>query len=1083
MAYYSDPASNDEIVLPTTEYTGNKKTNSNDFVEDWVDVTVENAIRRGQRLQKLKPLPDDTDCEYNVADFDFFGSLLKGKRRSRRSKSPYRRPNTNVYAYYSTMSNNVGFNNPQIKNKNLKKCSMRINELAVPSKRQCLDTWRYRSNVLPEFMVVRLKQQVMDQLPIVQIPEALYWFQKRRPRKSYSSKTTLSKSHQKDRNENAYDLRKPLRKMDERTLCILFAHKITKLLLKPLNVTLTPELDAISRVVSSDIAKLLRKCAFSKNLQYLPIQRDVANTITIWIAGILEDLSFKLLEEDLQVTQETEATAKDLVQCVTYMEMSLEREKFTLKDTDLEEEEGPVLDFVDDVIENVLNICEPHPVYVEPEPDTSTISKDDEMLGESEKSTIQVDSTDLEISKLEDVINIDIVEAAKGLIEEFESKDYTLTDLEHFRKEINAIIDYVAKASEDNMSNGSGDDVENMFDKTISPEGETEDVLEGDDLSTDTMKDIQSKVYEEIDENAEVNDANVVDDFEMSTEDDDKDRKVIFSETVDPNDLADQKDTSIDDVFGKSEEEQTQGNALSDKSSVSFSEPNDNLLSQIHESDERQMSPKDAANKTEESKSSDTQIQEEIGVGELNRSSEKHGSESELNKGSSDSKTLGSKQSNESVFKVYNEPEDVQQIMKTGSEIGETISATDGSEGQINEEKPDETKPFDMQLIEKIIDDEMISPLSTEKDDSPTESPRQKMSIEATDVELEEVSERLDITDNESKAVDEPSTEEEYKVIELESVAVETRGAAEGAEIPSPETESQKDRGLSKTDKNVITDKKKQISTKEEPVKIDEQKSFDTQLIEKIIVDKLFRPTEKRDTKKKLKPQQKPVKKTTTSKPKVPAKKIDKKQIESKAPEEVCTIVSLESEPKTQLPLDHGWKVQLQTAPSWVTAWEQGRGEPSEDSFQIEMRQTRVTETEIRNWCTDLENAFLNLEMWSHWISNTCKETISLCEQNASICLAVARKNAMNWNRLKRDINKDALLWENLYQTTENTFKTLKRKYTNVKVTPNKPTYSIVTKAILEAFNEIEKLSLELHQMIVAAEYRALCSCDKRKTR
>lgn len=132
-----------------------------------------------------------------------------------RSKSPYRRPNTNVYAYYSTISNNVGLNNPQIKNKNLKKCSMRINELAVPSKRQCLDTWRYRSNVLPEFMVrnywnqifykilykvlaqklklmfqvVRLKQQVMDQLPIVQIPEALYWFQKRRPRKSYSSKT------------------------------------------------------------------------------------------------------------------------------------------------------------------------------------------------------------------------------------------------------------------------------------------------------------------------------------------------------------------------------------------------------------------------------------------------------------------------------------------------------------------------------------------------------------------------------------------------------------------------------------------------------------------------------------------------------------------------------------------------------------------------------------------------------------------------------------------------------------------------------------------------------------------------------
>lgn len=32
-------------------------------------------------------------------------------------------------------------------------CSMRIEELAVPSKRQCLDTWRENYKILPEVMV------------------------------------------------------------------------------------------------------------------------------------------------------------------------------------------------------------------------------------------------------------------------------------------------------------------------------------------------------------------------------------------------------------------------------------------------------------------------------------------------------------------------------------------------------------------------------------------------------------------------------------------------------------------------------------------------------------------------------------------------------------------------------------------------------------------------------------------------------------------------------------------------------------------------------------------------------------------
>uniref|UniRef100_A0A2A4K120 Uncharacterized protein n=1 Tax=Heliothis virescens TaxID=7102 RepID=A0A2A4K120_HELVI len=1143
--YY--PESIEEIVQPSTEYISVRKTNTDrDFVQNWVDVTVENEIRRGLQLRQEKNIPDNLENEYNVANINFLGSLVKGKRRGRRRdyriyykmtktsssdnyKSPYRSPNSDACACYPR-SRNLRLLNQQTQNKDPKKCPMRIAELAVPSKRQCIDTWRYKSGVLPEFMVVRLKEHVMDQRPIVQIPEALHCFQKRRPQTQRSSKTSM-KYPQKDRSENVYDLKKSPRKMDEKTLCILFAHKITKILLKPLNLSLTLELEAISRVVFSEIAKLLPKGVLI-NRQNLAIHRDVADKITVWIAGILEDLSLKLLEEDLK---------------------------------DLEEEEGPVLDFIDDVVEIVLNICEPHPVYVEPDLNRATISNDEELLGEEPETSItSVYSPDLEIPRSEEILNIDTVETTIDLKEEvkeeLQSKDDMLTDSEHFRNEINNIIDYLPKNSGDDMSNGSGDDVDNALDKTFTIEGEmkSEDVLDDEDLNTytikdDTENDIQSNVYEEVDENVERNHSNVIENVGLLTEDDKNSKKVIFnqSELVDLHDPAEQNETSADDVLEKSEQEQIQKNALSDKSSITFAEPNENLLSEIYENDERQISLKDVADKTEESKSGVTQVLEEIIVDELNSllPSEKHSSESQLNKTSqetisldlqsdSKTKTLDSKESDEFKSKVSDDPsnEEIQQNMKTETEIEGTISITGGSDekvksksgsqlsvpqhksseettqldkqnsdefeskaieelndvidatggleeyqtlspvtqqptddgfSQIHEneesqisptgevEMTDESKSLDTQLIEKIIVDKLISPLPPDQH-----------------VELGD-SEKLDITDTdefESKAVNELSTEEVYTVIELESDTIETGGAAgipEENKVPSPNTESQIKNGLSKIDEN----DKAQISLKDEAATIEAKKSFDTQLIEKIIVDKLIRPlTEKPDTKKKLKPKQKPIKKPTKAKPPVAAKKSDKQgsnKIESKpAPEEVRGITCLESNivgtengiseehkiPTIQSPMDHGWKVQLQNAPSWLTTWEYGRGEPSEDSIPIQMRPTRVTETEIRNWCSDLENAFLNLEMWSHWISTTCKETILLCGQNASVCLAIDRRNLMNWNRLRRDIKKDAILWTKLYHTTENTFKCLKGKYTN-------------------------------NIKIVAAEYRALCSCDRRKAK
>lgn len=43
----------------------------------------------------------------------------------------------------------------------------------------------------------------------------------------------------------------------------------------------------------------------------------------------------------------------------------------------------------------------------------------------------------------------------------------------------------------------------------------------------------------------------------------------------------------------------------------------------------------------------------------------------------------------------------------------------------------------------------------------------------------------------------------------------------------------------------------------------------------------------------------------------------------------------------------------------------------------------RVTEADMRKWCKDLEKAYVNLEMWNHWIHDTCQETISLMKKRS----------------------------------------------------------------------------------------------------
>ncbi|KAI8438764.1 hypothetical protein MSG28_011160 [Choristoneura fumiferana] len=179
-------------------------------------------------------------------------------------------------------------------------CSMRISELAVPTKRQCIDTWRNKAGILPGQMVNRLKQQVMDQTPIVKISDAVNCF-------SQSSSVTSKK-----------------------------------------------RLQNISSIISGEICDILRdktKLQIDVTIHERMV-RETADKVTIWIANILEETSEKLLEEDLKVKKFHErasfVTDGDLITVIgTIMRQEAE----------LEEQEGPALDILDDLVDNVVTVC------------------------------------------------------------------------------------------------------------------------------------------------------------------------------------------------------------------------------------------------------------------------------------------------------------------------------------------------------------------------------------------------------------------------------------------------------------------------------------------------------------------------------------------------------------------------------------------------------------------------------------------------------------------------------------------------------------------------------------------------------
>lgn len=113
--------------------------------KDWLQTKLTKEISRGKKLQNIKKIIKPQQPN----------ELFVLNSKSRTNKSKIKRPDVKVKTdkdNRSSVSTDGNYNNKK-KNKIYRQCTGRIMELAAPTKRQCIATWRNRSDKLPPLMV------------------------------------------------------------------------------------------------------------------------------------------------------------------------------------------------------------------------------------------------------------------------------------------------------------------------------------------------------------------------------------------------------------------------------------------------------------------------------------------------------------------------------------------------------------------------------------------------------------------------------------------------------------------------------------------------------------------------------------------------------------------------------------------------------------------------------------------------------------------------------------------------------------------------------------------------------------------
>ncbi|XP_041975234.1 GRIP and coiled-coil domain-containing protein PFC0235w-like isoform X3 [Aricia agestis] len=248
---------------------------------------ISKHILLGEKLRKIKSKTLPEIKEYHVIDIMPHKKKHQAEnyaKSSSKKKTPIRKPR-------------------KLRRSHKETCPLRAIELAYPSKRHCLETWKTRNKTLPIHMIDRLRKIINDENPKTPVGDAVNFY--KRP------KTKRRKNKVKIVNENNK------RREQLKLLCGVFGYKIIEILEKPMQIELSPDSVKIAHIVDKDVSSILHNSEIQSVSEYdNEIQNDVVRKITVWIDGILEESSHKLFLEDLK---------------------------------DIEEEEGPVLDLLDEV--------------------------------------------------------------------------------------------------------------------------------------------------------------------------------------------------------------------------------------------------------------------------------------------------------------------------------------------------------------------------------------------------------------------------------------------------------------------------------------------------------------------------------------------------------------------------------------------------------------------------------------------------------------------------------------------------------------------------------------------------------------
>ncbi|CAG9796433.1 unnamed protein product [Diatraea saccharalis] len=919
-----------------TEYSNTCELQSNtsqglNLVENWLNLTIEDEISRGSKLrnEKSRNCPPRTECR--LVDINN-SKTVYDRNLNYRAKS-----NSRCW----TQQSSYGYN-PQAfscsptrtlsnKSKSAARCSLRIAELAVPTKRQCIETWRTKCDILPPFMVERLKQQVMDEKPLIHITDAVNCFKRTKSKSTKSSKRqrTFVRDN-KINNERMLELRK---------LCAIFGKKIAQKLITPQNIKLNPELDKISKIVADELANIMKSGKVYNDNVGNKMQAEISEKIAVWVGTILEDTTYKLLEEDLR---------------------------------DLEEEEGPVLDFIDDVIDNVMKICNPQlegivlDNYSENKSHASSEDRDMNIA-----SPLALENNEYNTPFLhENILNEtkDNITDNKG-----NSNNVTTGQIQNeFNKNSDTIITDDSNKDEPNIQLVNKSGISDVVDKeTISDTDENEEQPHSNNVQiqeNSELKSIPEIIHLDDDtaaleglslNNLEASKLNKVSDVVgIFTEEsyDDKDKKVQFSDL----------DSGI---RGRNQQLNKSGSqalvqqidtvpsltSAHIKPKIVLSPPNKNLLSDLDES-----WPKDLVNPVPKA------------TANISRSVT----------------SLGNIVENEEKLSAIIIENGLQKDLK--SILDNNLSKPDYEERNADKKYGELAKD---KITNQNLDDTVVSPTNRSQE----QKGEYKGNVLGT---LNESTNELFIKPYETEAgrtigiVDKDRNQKH-------DVPIESSANDNNANAP------QKARLLSINASHPI----------EKTTKCEESGTSATNIIYQAVQQKM------------------------NSSYTLPGHKFD-------------------------------YKVNPNTLPSWLRH-DRGRGEPSEDSIDGQYTsKKKLKENEIRIWCKDLERMFANLDLWNSWLETTCKNILFLkqkrdySELSKSLITHTRRKYAREWLTLKKNIDKDSILWTKMNQRANDKLQNYKARCSleeKSQAQPH-PRFIFNNKMIMEAMEDIDRISFWIHR-------------------